>query len=387
MWFRRNKVWLGRISLFLMVILLSGLSIFGCAPRGATAKGWSGATIADGKLFLGSMEGKLVALDISSGARLWSVSVPLGGQSQTGGGAGCGAPAASVAIYGTPVVSGEMVYVGGYVAQGSLSQGKVYAFGQDEPRWAHPPGEGYLNGPVVGGLVVSRGRVYFGAADGKVYALDAADGHKLAEFQTGDKIWSTPVIDGDTLYIGSFDRKLYVLDAESLEPKGWKEFETESAIVAAPLIYNDTVYLASFDRHLYAINATDGSLRWKFQAGNWFWASPVVYNNTIYAPCLDHKLYVLNADTGAERVPAFDLGSPISSSPVVVEGKIIIAAEGGAVYSLDAANNQIGKLDDLTEKIQAPLSASEGSIYIHTEKDSLYALELQTGALRKLQFK
>jgi len=384
-WFKRNRVWLVKILLLLVILLLGGVSVSGCAPRGSQPKGWSGVTAADDTLFLGSMEGKLVAIDISSGARLWAV--PLGTPKPTSGGFGCAAPAASVAIYGTPTVNGEMVYVGGYIQEGNISRGKVYAFssGRDEPRWVYPR-EGFFDGPIVGGLVISQGKVYFGGSDGKVYALDAADGHKLGEFQTGDKVWSTPTIDGDTVYVGSFDKKLHVLDADSLTPTKWKEFETEGPIAAVPLVYKDIIYVGSFDRYLYAINAADGSQRWNFLAESWFWARPVAYNNTIYAPSLDHKVYVLNAETG-DKIAEFDLESPISSSPVLVEGKVIIASEEGRIYSLDTANNQISELGNLEEKVYAPLSASGGIIYIHTEKDALYAVEFQTGATREFHIK
>ena len=86
-------------------------------------------------------------------------------------------------------------------------------------------------------------------------------------FETGDKVWGTPYISGDTLYIGSFDKKLYALSSADGSTK-W-EFKTEGAIVATPLVYDNTVYIGSFDRHLYALDPADGSLRWKFLAENW----------------------------------------------------------------------------------------------------------------------
>jgi outer membrane protein assembly factor BamB len=383
-WFKRSKIWSVRILLLLVILLLGGLNVVGCAPGGSQPKGWSGGAIVENTLFLGSMEGKLVAVDISDGARLWEV--PLVFSKPTSGGFGCGAPASSVAIYGTPAVSGDLVYVGGYVQDGNIPRGKVYAynFGRDEPRWVYPR-EGFLDGPVVGGLVVSQGAVYFGGSDGKVYALDAVDGHKIGEFKTGDKIWSTPAVEENTVYIGSFDKKLHILDAATLKPARWKEFEAEGAIAATPLVYEGTIYFGSFDRYLYAVDAIDGSLRWKFMAESWFWARPVVYNNTIYAPALDNKVYIFNAETG-DKIAEFDLESPISSSPVLIQDKVIIASEAGKIYSLDTANNQIRMLGDLEEKVYAPLSASEGNVYVHTEKDGLYAVEVETGAVREYHF-
>lgn len=374
-------------GVLLAIFLIGFLVVSSCAPGTPQPRGWSGAVLNGNTLVLGAMNGSVVTIDKTSGALQWSASISSG--TPTGGAFGCSAPSALVAIYGTPAVSGDMVYVGTYIQQGNVAQGKVYAFiaGRDEPRWVYPP-DGFLSDPVVGGLVVSEGKVYFGAADGKVYAVDATDGHKIAEFQTGDKIWSTPIIDGNILYIGSFDKKLYALDTTTLTPVNWGSFTTGGAVAATPLVTPDTIYIGSLDRELYAIDKASGNLKWKFHAGNWFWAQPVIYNNNVYAPGLDHKLYILNVTTGAEVVPPLEMGSPIYSSPVQVDGKVIIASEAGLIYSLDTANNQIKLLtDQIKETIYAPLTSDDSTVYIHTNLDSLYVLNSTTGAVQQFHFK
>jgi len=326
------------------------------------------------------MEGKLVAANTSDSSRLWQVT--LEDTSSAGGGFGCAPAATTVAIYGSPAVSADLVYVGGY-------NGKIYAFsfGRDEPRWVYPR-QVNLEGAVVGGLVVAEGRVYFGAADGKVYALEAADGYKEWEFETGGKVWSSPAVAGDTIYIGSFDNKLYALNLADGNKK-W-DFETEGAIVATPLVADGTVYIGSFDRYLYALDAADGSLKWKFMAENWFWAKPLIHNGVVYAACLDGKVYALQAESGNKLVE-FDLGVPksipISSSPVLVDNVVVVATEGGVVYTLGTDDNQQGQLLDLEEKVYAPLATKGGKVYIHTDKDALYEVDALTGAIREFNIK
>ena len=386
MWFK-HKPWSGKLIILLLTVVMVGLIAPGCVQSMGVPKGWSGGIIADETLYLGSMEGNIVAFDVSSGARLWTS--PLETSKPAGGGFGCAGASSATAIYGTPAVHGELVFVGGYIKQGYTANGKIYAFsfGRDEPKWVFPR-EGYLEGPIIGGLALSQDKVYFGGSDGNVYALDTADGYKdLEEFQTGDKIWSTPVVDGDVVYIGSFDKKLYVLDAATLAPVKWKEFETGGAIAATPLVYEDTIYVGSLDRNMYAIDAADGSQKGTFLAASWFWAGPVAYNNIIYAPNLDHKLYILNAESLVEKISPLDLGSPVYSTPVLVEDKVIIASEEGKIYSLDTSSNQLKTLATLEDKVYAPLFASEGTVYIHTNKDSLYAMDAQTGAMREFEIK
>ena len=367
MWIKHNRRLWGKVLLLLVILVIGGVTVSGCYGR-SQPRGWSGAIIADDTLFVGSLDGRLVGLNKSDGSRLWPVDSTLG------------ISESKAVIYGTPAVEGDLVYVGGY-------NGRVYAVSSSTGalRWVYPR-EGNLE-PIVGGVAASQGKVYFGCSDGKVYALDATTGDRVwLPFQTGDKIWSTPVIDGQTIYISSFDNKLYALDAIDGSKK-WEFDEAKGAIASTPLVYENTVYIGSFDRYLYAVDATDGSLRWRseVEAGSWYWAKPIAYNNVIYAPCLDGKVYILDAKSGREVAGAVELESPISSSPVVVDGKVIIASQEGKVYSLDASNHQLRLLFDVGddgEEIYAPLCASDGVVYIHTQtskQDTLYALNAQTG--------
>lgn len=190
------------------------------------------------------------------------------------------------------------------------------------------------------------------------------------------------MVDGETIYISSFDKKVYALNAVTGEKK-WETVEIGGALAAAPIVENNTVYFGSFDRYLYAVSAADGSLKWKseVEAGSWFWAKPIIYNNTVYAPSLDGKVYILDADNGDELIDAIDLGNPVSSSPVLVDGSIIIASGEGRIYSLDTVNNQIKPLADVREKVDASLWASDGVVYVHAqESEILYALNAETGA-------
>ena len=41
-----------------------------------------------------------------------------------------------------------------------------------------------------------------------MYALDAASGAKLWEFETGDSIYNSPAVVGGTVFVGSFDNKV-----------------------------------------------------------------------------------------------------------------------------------------------------------------------------------
>jgi outer membrane protein assembly factor BamB len=366
------------IWLLLVMLVVIGLTSLGCVS-GLRAVGWSGGAVSGGTLYVGSSEGRLVAVNLSDEGRQWSEAIRSSQSTGFGCIPTCGTGSAGVAIYGTPAVSGDLVYIGGY-------NGKIYAFTSENltTRWVYPR-EGYLNA-VVGGIAVADGKVFFGDSDGRVYALDGATGDKIWDFPTGDKIWATPAVSGGTLFIGSFDDKLYALNTADGSMK-W-EFATEGAIMTTPVVQDGVVYFGSFDRNFYAVSESDGSLRWKFQGGNWFWAQPVCYGDNIYAGCLDDKVYVLKAAGGGLVTDPLDLGSPVSSSPVVVDNAVIFASRQGVIYAVDTSRYGLRQLASLGADVSGPLCASGDTVYIHTQDLTLHQINVATGAvLRSISLK
>jgi outer membrane protein assembly factor BamB len=337
------------LPLLIAVLLAVTLIATGCV-RGLAPIGWSGGTVAGGKLYIGSEQGRLVDINLADESRQWSDAIQR---------------VSSPGLFGCSASSF------GY-------NGKIYAYNIDnlQPRWVYPR-EGYLQ-PFVGGLVESAGKLFVGGSDGVVYALDAATGDKLWDFTTGDKVWATGAIDGDTLYIGSFDKNLYALNTADGSEK-WS-YATGGAIMATPLVENGAVYIGSFDRNFYALNAADGNLKWQSPGGNWFWARPVIVNGSLYAGCLDGNIYVLNAGSGAE-ITRFDAGSGISSDPVTVDSSIFFATRKGEINSVDTASNQVKSLYNLDSDIDGPLTADEGIIYVHLHDMTLQRVNAGTGAL------
>ena len=384
--FWRNNKLKFILSIAVMVLILAPI-VAGCTATTTQPKGWSGVAITSDKLFIGSSTGKLVGMEKDTGNRLFNdISLETG---SSGGFLGCGAAPITVAIYGTPVIVGDTVYVAGY-------NGKIYPISivESETDIAPKIGQPYQPElgpqPIVGGLAIYQNALLFGTASGYVFSIDIASRTQNWEpFKTGNKIWATPLVDNGTLYIGSFDKKLYAIDTSTGKEK-W-HFDAGGAIMNTPVLQNNVLYFGTLDRYFYTVDATNGSLIWKSSemAGKWFWANPLIVNNVIYAPNMDGKVYVLNAENGQNIIAPIVIGSPISSSPVLVGNKIILAAEDGKVCSINTDNNTETLLVDLGGnirisskiKIAAPLSSNQNILYIHGQDNLLYAVNADTGVI------
>ena len=367
------------IILVAMLAIVTGAGL--SCIEGLRTIGWSGGAVSGDILYVGSEEGRLVSVNTTNESRRYTEA--LQGAASSGGlfgcsplTGGCTGGGTAIAIYGTPVVDGELVYIAGY-------NGKVYAYTRDGLgiRWIYPR-EGYFN-PIVGSVVVADGKVFFGDSAGYVYALDAITGDYLWGFATEkdesdrDKIWSTPAVSDGTVYIGSFNKKIYAIDAETGTLK-W-DYLTEGSVIAQPLVIDGTIYIGSLDRNFYALDA-NGNLKWSFSGGNWFWSIPVIFEGKLYAGNLDGKVYVLDPATGNLQ-NSFDLEGPLAATPVIHGSNIIFATREGTIYSIDTVNNSSKLLAALEAKTYGPLAIKDGIIYVHTQEVELERINADTGAV------
>lgn len=182
---------------------------------------------ADGTIYVGTTEGKLVAVS-NTGTISWSAttndrhgSSPALGQDGT-------------------------IYVGS-------TDRKLYAFDPNGgTKWALDLGSPVHGSPAVGG----EGSIYIGTSDGKLHAVSFA-GSERWSYATGGPITGTPAVYAGTVYVGSEDKKLH---AVSTVDGGARWSYATSGAVATPVIGPDgTIYVGSADARVYAITSK-GSL-------------------------------------------------------------------------------------------------------------------------------
>lgn len=369
---------IGLAALVVTALIMIAVFGFGCVS-GLSAIGWSGGAVHNDVLYVGSMEGRLAAINLIDESRQWAEYLKV----QSSGGLlgcssmlSCGGDTSRVPIYGTPVVTDEQIFVAGY-------NGKIYAYNTINlaQRWVFPR-DTYLS-PFVGGLFYDDNELYVGCSDGFVYCLNATTGELLSSYQTEDKIWGTPTVADGVVYIGSFDKNIYALNAGDLTLK-WK-YAIEGSIIAEPLVSNGIVYVGSFDNKLYALNAEAGTLKWTYEAKNWFWTQPVIVNDTLYAGCLDGFIYALNPATGAV-VKVFgeeDIAviSAFASQPAVEGNYVVFASKDGIVYRIDTTTQELKVLAVLTGSITGPLTVYNGIVYFQTQDIAIQRVDIESGAL------
>lgn len=102
-------------------------------------------------------------------------------------------------------------------------------------------------------FTVHRGVVYYGSDLAEVFALDAATGRLLWEYQIPDGRPAAPTVSGDVVFLGSRSGILYALDAATGQLM-W-HYPTPIAVISSPLVADGLAYVTTADGQVHAVRA------------------------------------------------------------------------------------------------------------------------------------
>jgi outer membrane protein assembly factor BamB len=197
--------------------------------------------------------------------------------------------------------------------------------------------------PLVGQPALYRHRVYFGAYDQRVYALDEKNGHTVWSRPLGAKIESPPVVADGRLYMSDLSGNVRALDADS--GKVLWTFHASGAVKHGPALADGHIFFGDYAGVMYSVQASNGRLAWRTQTdglsggyrhGN-FYSTPAVAYGRVYIGNTDGKVYSFVERTG--RV-AWTSTFPdwVYGSPAVSNGLVFAASYDGTFAAMNARN-------------------------------------------------
>ncbi|XP_035666205.1 uncharacterized protein LOC118409349 isoform X1 [Branchiostoma floridae] len=230
--------------------------------------------------------------------------------------------------------------------------------------------------------------LYFGSEDGYMYALRVRDGYAVWKVESGP-VRSSSVVGWDgTIYIGTLDNQIYAIKPDG-EVKWSRDLGGE--IWARPTIGSGGRLLyvgvmADNNHNAFALDSHTGNLVWSFRAGGSNWSSPVLSHDGRYVffSCQDSHIYTLLAHTG-DLVSSFDVGEEhdgINSTPAIAkDGTLFVGTNGGSVVAVEIGRGKLKwekKLGD--EVLSSPALDNGGNLYIGTSDGQVLKLKQKDGS-------
>jgi outer membrane protein assembly factor BamB len=269
----------------------------------------------------------------------------------------------------------------------------------------------HLKGPVRGGPLLARNRVYVAteaSPDALIYALNLRDGRAVWSLGLGNTPGTSVVaplaLDGDTLYaameggvvlrlatrdgavvwrhplpgptraapvptpdgiaIATADT-LFLLDRRTGEVL--RRMGTRGSVLASPALgaQSDRMFLGTSDGHLLAVALPAFTVLWDVNAGDGIFGSPAVARDTVYALARNGRLWMVPADdpTGARSFP-LDIVAITGPNPLAAGGGVLVAGIGGEVLLIDTASGVVRWRVEADGPIETPPLLRNGELVV-----------------------
>jgi outer membrane protein assembly factor BamB len=234
--------------------------------------------VVNNKLFAVNSDGNLYILDLEDGQSVKDATVvKLDGR-----------------LWAQPITDGERVYIT------SLDHSVIAVDAETYKVVWHED----LGGAVPGSAVLGTdGMLYVGSLESKLEKFDPATGKHQSVLDAENWVWSTPSLDGDTLYFGDVDGNFYSFDTASGK-LNWKPVKPDGPITASPLVQNDHVLLATESGSIFAVG-NDGKVLWTQQIGGKIYTTPVAAGDLTIVSSLETDFYLAALDANGRQVWTF----------------------------------------------------------------------------------
>jgi outer membrane protein assembly factor BamB len=191
--------------------------------------------------------------------------------------------------------------------------------------------------------------VIFGTRDGWLHAV-RPDGTLAWEFRGDGGALGPPAIEGDTVYVGSVDGRLYAV-AIPTGAERWR-YKADEDLTTRPAVARGLVFVASLQDTLFCVDAATGQWKWHHrretkaaQGFTIFGAAPAVAGaDAVYAGYSDGFVAALDPSTGAVRweklvAPPDD---HLDIEALALDGtRLYAAAYSGGVVAVDARTGDL----------------------------------------------
>jgi len=267
------------------------------------------ALVLGDQVLVGSLEGRLFAIDKKTGILNWDYLVD-------------GQILGSVNHLISETDAVELIFFGSYDNYLYCLEART-----GKLRWRYQTTH-FINGtPATDGKTI-----FFGGCDGILHFIDIATGEERRSVNLDYYIAGSPALFEDRLYVGHYGGLFYCIDMDGNIIWQYGDSDNSAPIVASPAVDKTRVIYGTRDFKIYCLNRNTGRPIWTYETQGNIDGSAVIGNGKVVFGSGDGYLYIINLLDGA-LIWSTDLGTPIISSPAVTDDYLIISSQPGVVYA------------------------------------------------------
>lgn len=309
------------------------------------------AAIANGRVYVPSLNGTVLCLDLKSGKPVWKE--PYASRERK-------KKDEFIPGFKAPVtVTADSVYLGD-------EEGWFHAIDRDTGTQRWKPFE--TGAEILSAATPFEDTILFGSYDSNLYCLRMGDGTKAWQFTTQDRVNGSPAVSGHYTFVTGCDSHLRVVDCRT--GKEESAMELGSYVIASPAVDGDMLYVGNHGAEMLAIDWRKKQVVWTYKDPSRefpYHSSAAVTDKYVIVGGHDKRVHCIDRQTG-KKVWTFNTRGKVNSSPVVVDNRIFVGSDDGTLYGLTLAGKEIFRHVD-----GRPFSASpaigEGCLVIGSESE------------------
>jgi outer membrane protein assembly factor BamB len=274
----------------------------------------SSPLVVGGKVYFGSGDGHVYAVDAASGRLAWKF-------------------ATGDVVHASPAYADGLVVVGSW-------DGRLYALdaATGTQRWTFQAGvDPFIHNQqgFQSSAAIVDGTVYVGCRDGHLYAIDLRAGTEKWRVDTaGSWVVGSPAVARGRVYFATADSSQYhVVDAATGQP-AQPPGSTRAYVFGSPTVAGDTVLLGVLNGTLEARDRDDGRLLWQFRTEaaranlDWVLTPEGRFNSALLYPST-------LGDASAEGARRQQSVGSFFSTPLVADGTVFIGSADSRLYAIE----------------------------------------------------
>ena len=247
--------------------------------------------IDDDRIFIPLVDGTLLALNLDTGAQVWSRHRPVHGD--------------LIVDNGILIATYEQLLIAFDAPSGRLL-------------WTHRLDQRRITTPTI-----SNGWLVVTLRDTTLVAFRATDGQELWRQQLGLTATANPSISGGRLYIPLESDSGGAVRALDLSTGNYVWEQTLTGI-PGPILALDAIFVGATDNFFYRLRLDDGRVDWYVRTGGDIYGLPAIDEERVYVTSLDNIVRALDRENGAQRWRMPLQGRP-ESGPIRVENSLVLS--------------------------------------------------------------
>jgi outer membrane protein assembly factor BamB len=307
----------------------------------------SSPAIVDGRVYFGSSDKHVYALDVQTGKQVWSAIL-------------------DDMVEASPIVVENLVYIG-------TLAGTLYALGagSGSSLWTFSTGDKLVGGANWFKDSENRLRILVGSYDASIYCIDAQTGKSVWTYKTGSFINGSPAVGEGYCIFGGCDAVIHMLSIANGSKVG--EIITGAYIAGSAAIRGNHVYVGNYNGELLKASLTEAEVVWRYSIDNYnpFISSPAVTDEVVVIGGGDMRVHCVDNLTGRARWTYTSLGA-VDSSPVIAGDRVIAGSDDGRLYLLSLADGRLLWSYEIGQSITSSPAVADGMVVVGCDDGMVY---------------